>query len=160
MKMSLTAIMKKVKELDEQKRALIAEENENRRFSYVSEKDKVNTGYDYRATREALDALDKETLRLKSILAKVNAKLVVCDYPYTISEALIRLAQLSAKRAQLEALPTVQSMRRVTFNGVIEYTDTLCDTAEVKKDISALREEISRLQMAIDKTNLIYETEV
>ena len=83
-----------------------------------------------------------------------------CDYPYTVSEALIRLAQLSAKRAQLEALPTVQSMRRVTFNGVIEYTDTLCDTAEVKKDISALREEISRLQMAIDKTNLIYETEV
>ena len=157
MKMSLTAIMKKVKELDEQKRALIAEESENCRVSYVSEKDKVNTGYDYRATREALD---KETLRLKSILAKVNAKLVVCDYPYTVSEALIRLAQLSAKRAQLESLPTVQSMRRVTFNGVIEYTDTLCDTAEVKKDISALREEISRLQMAIDKTNLIYETEV
>ena len=51
-------------------------------------------------------------------------------------------------------------MRRVTFTGVIEYTETLCDTAEVKKDISALREEISRLQMAIDKTNLIYETEV
>ncbi len=160
MKMSLTAIMKKIKELEEEKRLLISSECENCRVSYVSEKDKVDTGYDYNATRAAVDALDAEILRLRAALNRINATLTVCGFSYTVGEALIRLAQLSTKRMQLENLPTVQSARKVTFNGTIEYTDCLFDVAAVKKDIAGLRAEIGGLQMAIDKTNLTYETEI
>lgn len=160
MKMSCTAVMKRIKELDERKNRLMNEERERCETTYVSEKDKVDTGYDYARYQQAYDEIDGEVRRLKGILNRVNATVKLKEYGMTIGEALVYLAQLSSKRARLEALPTVQSSRRVTYNGVIEYTVCNFDTETVKRDVEAVRTEIGNLQMAIDRVNLTHTVEV
>lgn len=160
MKMSCTAVMKRIKELDERKNRLMNEERERCETTYVSEKDKVDTGYDYARYQQAYDEIDGEVRRLKGILNRVNATVKLKEYGMTIGETLVYLAQLSSKRARLEALPTVQSSRRVTYNGVIEYTVCNFDTETVKRDVEAVRTEIGNLQMAIDRVNLTHTVEV
>lgn len=160
MKMSCSAIMKRIKELDEQKNILIREELNRCVTSYVTEADKVDTGYNYSEQQSAIDGIDDEMRRLKSILNRVNATVKIKELGMTISEALVKLAQLNSKRARLQTLPTVQSSRRVTYNGLIEFTVCNFDTEVVKCDIETLRTQISELQMAIDKINLNHQVEV
>lgn len=160
MKMTCTAIIKRVKELEERKNALTENECAQCTVSFVTDKDKVDTGYVYETVQKQIDDLDDEIRRLKGILNYANATVKVADTGFTIGEALVRLAQLSVKRARLDELPKVQSSRRVTYNGVIERTECLFDTEKVKADMERVREEIAALQMAIDKTNLTHEAEV
>ena len=160
MKLCLTAIMKNIKSLEEKKARILKDETNNRVTSYVSGNDKVDAGYNYDLCRKQVDKLDAEILYLRSVLNKANAVVKVDGTDYTISEALTRLAQLSSKLQYLSGFPTVQLSRRTTYNGIIEYTECLYPIEQVKSETESLREEISSLQMAIDKTNLTYETQI
>ncbi len=160
MKICLSAIMKKIKSLEDKKLRLINDENNNNSLTFVSKTDKVETGYNYTKTRNEIDQIDKTILTLRSKLSVINSTTKVQNYDLTISEALIFLAQLNAKKSQLETLPTTQNSRQVTYNGIIEFTECLFDVKEVKSEIESLVEQISQLQMALDRTNLIFETEI
>ena len=160
MKICLTAIMKNIKSLEEKKERLCREEKENRTTCYINESDKVDTGYDYEFYRKEIDAIDDEILGLRSVLNKANATVKVIGTNYTISEALVRLAQLSAKLNYLSGFPTVKLSRVTTYNGAIEYTECLYSVKTVTETLEKLREDISALQMALDKTNLVYEVDI
>lgn len=160
MKICATEIMKRVKAIEEEKNTLLDFERNSCTSSYVTDKDKVDAGYDYDTVRAKIDGLDEQVCRLKAALNKINATVKVAGYSFTLGEGLVRLAQLSGKRAYLESLPEVQSSRRVTYNGVIEFTDCLYSVDKVKQDIAAVREAIYKLQMAIDKTNLTHTVEI
>lgn len=148
--------MKMIKEYEEQKRLLLRREAENFRVSYKEGEQKIATDYDYAAVRAEITRLDAEVRKIRSALAKANCSVKIDGFDLTIGEALVYLAQLCNERQHLDGMAdNNQLSRRLTTNGVIEYTECLFDVAKVKKDAGDLRQKISELQIAIDRANLV-----
>ena len=133
MKMTLTEAMKLIKELDREKEDLIAFEDRNNYCSYKENETKVPTGYDYGATRKRVDEIDAEVLKIRFALARANTAIALEGFDMTVAEGLVWIAQLQEKRRQLETLAgAIQLTRRITPNGILEYTERLYDVGAAK----------------------------
>ena len=144
MKICHTQAMKQIKELEAQKEALIDFEDDNCVLSYKEGEAKTVSSYDYAKTRDEIEKLVK-----------------VDGFNVTLGEALIMLAQMQNKKAQLESLSfKKQKSRSVTYNGVVEYSECVYDVEAVKAELKDLRLRISDLQIAIDRANLTNYIEV
>lgn len=161
MKVCHTQAMKLIKELEEQKRLLIEREDENCVVSYKEGEERLPSGYDYGKMREEIRALDGRVRSLRAALARANCEVRAEPFGITIGEALVMLAQLQAERGQTESLAgRRQVSRRITPNGVVEYTECAYDVARAAEDVKALRGKIAELQMAIDRANLTNYIEI
>ena len=161
MKMCNSEAMKAIKELEEKKRNVIYNEDYRSRISYKEDEEKVLTKYDYAETRKAVAEIDERIRKIKHALAVCNCTAVVDDFGITIGEALVYLAQLNAEYDQLNDLSEKDKLsRRITANGVLEYTECLYDPEEATRDCEALHSKICKLQVAIDRANLTNYIEV
>ena len=155
MKMCNSEAMKAIKELEEKKRNVIYNEDYRSRISYKEGEEKVMTKYNYAETRKAIAEIDERIRKIKHALAVCNCTAVVDDFGITIGEALVYLAQLNAEYDQLDDLSEKDKLsRRITANGVLEYTECLYDPEEATKDCEPLHSKICKLQVAIDRANL------
>ena len=156
MKVCHTQAMKMIKEYEEQKRVLLMKEDNYSQVSYKEGEKKIASDYNYKTVRESVKKLDDEVRKIRTALANANCKVMVDDFQITIGEALVLLAQMQSERQHLESMANnVQLTRRLTQNGVIEYTECLYDVSKIKQDVSELRQKINKLQIAIDRANLI-----
>lgn len=161
MKMCNSEAMKAIKELEEKKRNIVYTENNRSRVSYKENEEKVLTKYDYAKTREEIAKIDEQIRKIKHALAVCNCHTVVDDFGITIGEALVYLAQLNTEYRQLDELSESPKLaRRITANGVLEYTECLYDPEEVVRDLEALHSKICKLQVAIDRANLTNYIEI
>ena len=161
MKMCNSEAMKAIKELEEKKKNILYIENTRSRVSYKEGEKKVQTNYEYAATRNSVAEIDERIRAIKHALAVCNCTAVVDDFNITIGEALVYLAQLNAEYDQLDKLSDHNKLSRtITYNGVIEYTECLYDPDEVIKEMEALHKKICKLQVAIDRANLTNFIEV
>lgn len=86
---------------------------------------------------------------------------MVDGFDVTIGEALVLLAQMQKEIQQLDYLADKEQLtRRITYNGVVEYTECNYDVEKVKADLQALRTKVGKLQVAIDRANLITEIDI
>ncbi len=155
MKVCNTEAMKTIKEYEEQKRILLMHETDSYTVMYKEGETAVNGDYDYAKTRKEIQKLDDKIRHIRAQLAKANCSVIVDGFGVTIGEALVMLAQLQSERERTEFLASQKKIsRRITQNGVLEYTECLYDPEKAKADSQALRKKISDLQMAIDRTNL------
>ena len=155
MKICHTEAMKMVKEYQEQKNALTSKEMDNSIISYKEGEEKIKSEYNYEETRKNIKDLDEKIRKLKNALAIANTKVLIDNFNITIGEALVYLAQLQKEKQELEFLADRQQLtRRITPNGVIEYTECCYDVKTVEEDIKSLRKKIDELQIAIDRANL------
>lgn len=161
MKLCHSEAIKAIKNLEEQKRNLIYTEDNRSTVSYKEGEQKVISKYNYLETRKAIAEIDGQIRKIKHLLAVSNCTAKVDDFDITIGEALVYLAQLNAEYAQLDMLSKRDKLsRRITANGVLEYTECLYDTEKVLSDLRALHEKIGKLQVAIDRANLTNYIEV
>lgn len=161
MKMCNSEAMKAIKELEEKKKKIIYTENSRSRVAFKEGETKVLTNYDYSETRKAISAIDEKIRTIKHALATCNCTAIVDDFNITIGEALVYLAQLNAEYSQLNNLSSFMKLsRRITPNGVLEYTECLYDPEAVAKDLESLHSKICKLQVAIDRANLTNYIEV
>ncbi len=156
MKKCNTEIMKIVKALDEEKAALIDMEMQNSKIIYASGEKKIETGYDFDAVTKRIAEIDKEVLRLKGKLSLSNATTVVSEFDMTISEALVYLAELQSEKDRYYRLSQEPKKRRLAISreGIVEYEETLYEPKLCAEKVKEISELISKLQMAIDRTNL------
>lgn len=151
----LAQAMKKVKELEAEKEQLIGYENKYCRVSYKEGEEKMKSDYDYIVLHDEIRDIDGRIVSIKHKLAKANCIVPVEPFGCTIGEALVYLAQLQNAKAQAERLAGQrQSERRITYNGVVEYTDCAYDVKVAKQELRKLRDTIASLQIAIDRANL------
>lgn len=156
-----TEVMKMIKELEGQKLLLIRKEDECSTVSYKEGEPKLDTGYNYAEMRDSIEELDTRIRHLRSVLARANCEVYVDKFDITLGEALVMLAQLQSERSQVESLAARRQIsRRITMNGVLEFTECVYDTARAEADAKVLRETINDLQMAIDRANLTNYVEV
>lgn len=148
--------MKIIKALDEEKTALLDMEQQNSRVIYSTGEKKLCGDYDFDEVSKRIDEIDEQTLRLKGKLSLSNATTVVEEFSMTISEALVYLAELQNKKDRYVYLSSLPKKRRLSVNreGVVEYEETLYDPKFCLDKAKEISETISRLQMAIDRTNL------
>ena len=161
MRMCNSEAMKAIKELEEKKSNVIYTEDYRSKVSYKEGEEKVLTKYSYAETRKAVAEIDEKIRKIKHALAVCNCTAVVDDFGMTIGEALVYLAQLNAEYRQLDELSQNDKLsRRITANGVLEYTECLYDPEEATRDCEALHSKICKLQVAIDRANLTNYIEV
>ena len=161
MKVCHTEAMKKIKEYEEQKRILISKEYDNSTISYKEGEEKLANNYDYKKTRANIAMLDKNIRDIRAKLAYANCTVKVEKFDVTIGEALVMLAQMQQEKRVVESLSyRTQLSRRITTNGILEYTECLYNPEDASLDAEALREKISDLQIAIDKANLTNEIDI
>ncbi len=160
MKMSHTEAMKEIKKLEDQKSALLQEENDTCTVTYTENETPIDTKYDYTKFTAELDSIDTRIRQLKGALAKSNATTIVKGFDMSISEALVYLAQLNNHLSRFKKLAEKQPLVRNSAlyrNASYELTKTLYDVSVAKKEYQNCFDTISKLQMAIDLTNLTTE---
>lgn len=147
--------MKVIKELEEKKKKIIYNENARSKVLYKEGEEKVLNNYDYAQTRKQVEEIDGRIRKIKHALAVSNSKTVLPEFSITIGEALVYVAQLNAEYAQLETLSSFNKLsRRITTNGVLEYTECLYDPDAIILDMEELHSKICKLQVSIDRANL------
>ena len=161
MKVCHMQAMKEVKLSEEKKQQLLERERERFRVSYKEDEQKLDNGYSYRSTREAVAALDTRIREIKRALAAANCVCLVEGFDVTVGEALVMLAQYNNEYERLCLLASQQQIsRRITQNGILEYTECLYDVEEVTRERDALKQRIGELQIAIDRANLLCVIEI
>lgn len=155
MKLCNSEAMKRIKELENQKYLLLYTENNRSTISYKEGEDKILTKYNYAATRQKIEELNHQIRKIKHALAIANTQVKVDDFNMTIGEALVYIAQLNREYEQLEMLTSKDKIsRRITANGVLEFTECLYEPDLVEEDQKKLYAKITKLQVAIDRANL------
>ncbi len=155
MKVCHSEAMKLIKELEEKKRLAVYTETSRSRVSYKEGEEAVPSKYDYAATRKEIAETDGKIRKIKSALAVANCKVKIEDFNITIGEALVLLAQLNSEYTRLDTLGRFDKLsRRITANGVLEYTECLYEPEKAQADQRAMYAEICKLQVAIDRANL------
>ena len=155
-----TEIMKDLKKIQEQRSEILSIERRDSTISYIAGEEKIPTNYNYKETRIKIDELNKKEVYLRGLLAKANSTVIVPEFNMPIGDCLVYLAQLSSKSSILYSLANARSKTRSYKLKEVEYTETLYDVLEAKKDYEKTNEEIMRLQMAIDRINLTNMIEV
>ena len=154
-------LMKKVKLLEQAKDDILQEERRIHQVTYQTEEDKFDNGYSFAKTRKKIDDIDFEVRKYKKLLNHSNATTIVKEFDMTLGECLVYMAQLNNQVYTLVELSQKEPItRRSTINGVIEYTALNYDKAECQAKLQWVQETISKLQVAIDRTNLTNIIEV
>lgn len=151
-------IMKMIKDLEEEKCSVIHKEDNHSLVSYKEGEKKSPSDYDYNESRQSITKINDKIRYLKFALQKANCSTWVLGFDMTVSEALVYLAQLTSEYDQLSHLSRrIQISRRITPNGVLEYTECMFDVKQAEKDKFELKTKIGKLQVAIDRANLTNE---
>lgn len=161
MKMCHSEAMKLIKELEEKKNTALRNEDSRSRVSYKEGEKAVPTRYDYGATRAEVRETDEKIRHIKHALAVSNCRVEVDGFGITIGEALVYLAQLNGEYGRLSNLGCYEKLtRRITANGVLEYTECLYDPETAQREKKEVYAKICKLQVAIDRANLTTYVEV
>lgn len=150
---------KYLRRLQDDKEHLLSTEAETCTYVRAEGEADEPPAYDYRATRERIDAIDRAVLAVRHALHGFNQRTVLPESGLTIDEALIVLAQLSAKRdrvAELRARQPRERLREGYYGGAgapVEYRYANYDVAEAQADYETLSDQIAALQLEIDLAN-------
>ena len=148
-------VIKKIKDLEEQKQEILADEQKNCTTTYQTETDMIDTGYDFESTRKAVENLNREIMKLKHALNVSNSTVTVGEFNLTIGECLVYMAQLNNEKNVLERMSRNRSKSRASlYNGSVEYTITNYDVEICKAELNDIKETVRKLQLAIDRVNL------
>lgn len=155
MKICNSEAMKKIKSLEEDLSRIRYNESYNSVISYKEGEQKVIPDYDYETTRNEVNRINAEIRKIKRALAVANSTYIIDDFNMTIGEALIYLAQLNNEYSNLYQLANRNKItRRITPNGVLEYTECCYEPEKAISDRKKIYDEIGKLQVSIDRANL------
>lgn len=156
--MCLSAAMKLLRSLDEEKSEILGKERENSSYQVVSGIEADPPDYDFAATQSQLEKLDETVCNIRHAINQANATRPVGDTGFTVDQILISMAQMNSRLAVLQSMSQKPKKSQPRFMGALEsqsvVVHTNYDPDEIKTCYRKLREKISNLQMALDLHNL------
>ena len=169
MTMMTSAYANKVlRKLTEDKEYWRRKENEGCTYVAAIDEEPVIPDYDYEKVAAEITAIDEKILKIKHAININNAtnKVAVGDAEMTIDEILVKMAQLSKRKAVLDNLRKRETKTRIN-SGLYssrktapEYEYVNYDIELVKKEYERIDAEIAAMQIALDKYNQTFEFEV
>lgn len=147
---------KLIKNYKEEISSILQEERDTITTSYAPGEDPLPSDYDFLATDARLDDLHDKVARLKHSINVFNTTTVLEDIGCTIDEALVRMAILSDKKSRLSRMKSIQPLTRSSgsLRSGPEFTKRNYDAAEVETEYKKVSDELTKLQLSLDKTNL------
>lgn len=140
--------------LDDEKSLLLHNEYENKLYRVCDGEEPLVPDYNYYETCKKIISINEITLKIKHALNVFNTTTKLHKYDLNLDEALIYLAQLSARKRQIDSMRLAKPKRRsLSSRDIIEYEYANYDIEEVKRDYDTLTKEIAALQMEIDYIN-------
>jgi hypothetical protein len=142
---------------EEYQNLALTEENSKTFIASVGEDpESVRPEYDYEATRDALSGLQEKIRKLKHAINVFNTQTYVPGFDMTIDEILVYIPQLSGRKGKLTEMAGLLPKARLNGRGmsnVIDYKYVNYDLKQVKADLDAVTEELSKAQLALDEVN-------
>ena len=129
---------------------------------YYEGDEEVDRSFDFNAFMKKIVELEDKQEKCRTLLAisNANTKLVGME-KYTISEGLLRLAILNTRLGYLSSFrcskKIVKTLQTAKFEGDkdrVKVKEKFYEPEDIDKLILATKQEISALQVAIDRTNL------
>lgn len=158
MKRTIKEAMKRINFLEQQIQNVLQDESNNNYLVYFDQEKPENTDYDFTEVTQSIDQLQSEVLQLRKAINQANQEVLVGIEKYTISDALIRIAQLTNKANRLKGLASYKQLERsMSYTNNTEYTLRLYDVKEAQRLHLDCIEQIHALQTAIDKANILTE---
>lgn len=163
MKKCNTELMKELKAINNEIVELQTKARTFKEISYYENEEEPERNFDYEGFYKNLCDLQERELKIKGLLAKSNATTALLGMPeLTISDGLTKLGQLTKKLCLLGEFKAdkriVRTLQHAKFEGDkdrIYISEKLYDVETIDKQIKETQTEICRLQVAIDRTNLI-----
>ena len=160
MKYTSAQAAKLLRKLNEEKGALLSRESMSCSFVAAIQEnvDDVRPDYDYADTWEKLQQIDEKIRLLKHAMNQFNISTMVPECGMTIDQILVYIPQLSARKQRLEEMVSrlprqrKESYSRIATNN-IEYEYANYDLEEVRRDLTALSDELAKAQTALDVVN-------
>ena len=169
MKITSSYANKLLKQYEEEKNYWIQREQEGCTYDAAEGEEPVIPEYDYEKVSETIRELDRKTVIVKHALNKSNAtaKIPVGDRIMSVDEILVTMAQLNNRKYQLDSLRRRLPKERLQLRSVTtarvaipEYRYANYDIEAAKRDFDAVKEEILKLQMALDLYNQTVQFDV
>ena len=170
MKMTSAYANKLLKNLADEKSYWTGKEISSKTYIAAINEEPVIPEYDYSAMSETLNEIDRKTIIIKHALnlANATAKIRVGDTEMSVDSILVRMAQLSSRKATLDTmrkyLPKMRESSHAfsSRNAVPEYRYTNYDPELVKRDYECISGEIMEMQIALDRYNqtFLFEADI
>lgn len=161
MKITIKEAMKKISFLEQRINNLLQEERQNSYVEYINEADKELPSYNMEEVSQELESLQEEILKLRKAINEANQKTLIGIENLTISDALIKLAQLNKNAQRFEELASYkQKARRASLGENLEWIERIYDVKEAQAKHLQILEKIYALQTALDKANILTEVEL
>lgn len=167
-KMTSAFANKIIRQLQEEKRLLVVNENEGATYIATNEEEAVIPDYNYSDTSKMVEEIDEKICRIKHAINLSNSvnTIDVNGKEMTIDTVLVKMAQLNSRKETLDELRKNQAVVRISnvYRGSGAYTPEYMyinyDLREVKEDYKRLSNRIMEMQLALDRYNQIVEFEV
>lgn len=167
MKMTSAVANKMIRRLTEDKSFWRTKENEGATYVAALDEQPVIPNYDYVTVAGEIASIDEKIAILKHAinLNNVTNTVVVGARSLTIDEVLVRMAQLNERKRVLDYMRKRDPQVRLSTSFAArktapEYEYINYDLELVKKEFELVDEEISAMQLALDKYNQTFEFEV
>ena len=166
MKLTSAAANKLIKKLEAEKDFYLKNEQNSRYYVAAVDETPVIPDYDFTRNSDEIDLIDQKTLKLKHAvnLSNATAQIDVGGKILSVDQILVRMAQLNRRLTELDEMRKQLPKSRVESMGLRgskpEYTYLNYDLDEVKARYETVSDEITRLQLALDRHNQTFEFEV
>ena len=151
------AANKLVKSLEDQKNFLLSMESGSSTYILAEGEKTLAPEYDYPSTSDELLQINLSVRKIKHAINVFNTTTLLEPLKITIDEALVKMAQLSSRKAQLDTmrkrLPKERQSSPFTRSNIIEYQYVNYDLAIINEDYKQLCQQIIDIQLALDTCN-------
>ncbi|MCR5684499.1 MAG: hypothetical protein K6G81_03640 [Lachnospiraceae bacterium] len=167
-KMTSAYANKVIRKLNEDKEFWLNKEREGSTYVAAADEEPVIPDYDYENVAKQIEELDARILKVKHAINVNNAsnRIKVNDMEMSIDEILVRMAQLSNRKAVLDIMRKRETKKRInsgyytTRKTSPEFEYINYDLETVKKEYERVDAEIAAMQIALDKYNQTFEFDV
>lgn len=158
MKYTSAQANKLLRKRQEDRDALLYQENISRTFIAATTEDKENARpeYSYIETKARLKKLEADIRVIKHAISVFNTTHFVDGLDMTVDQLLVYLPQLNEQKSRLGEMAAALPKQRMSNNGrsnLIEYEYANYDIEAVKKDYESVSDELARAQVALDQLN-------
>lgn len=159
---------KLIKKLNEDKDYWRAKEQEGYLYIAALDEEAVIPDYDYAEVASKIEEIDDKIVTIKHAINVTNAtnKLQVGDKELTVDMILIRMSQLNKRKLVLDQMRKQQPKVRINSSlysakkTTPEYQYINYDLDLIKSEYERIDQEISQMQLALDRYNQVFEFDV
>lgn len=159
MKKSPTLLMKELKAIETEIAQIhTSDERDSSVPVDVDYTPRFENSYSYEKNRQRVKELQEREAQIHAALSVFNLTTKVEGFDLTISEALVRIAQLRNEIKVLTPMVSHQELfmpdYSLRYHRGDEIRKSCYEITKVKQDLKALQQDLAALQVAVDKINL------